>query len=59
MTVTTPAPLAPRQAAALLETMPIILRAELEAAPEALHWRSTRQPGSNHVRRCGPERPTR
>jgi len=40
MTVTTPAPLAPRQAAALLEAMPIFLRAEFEAAPEALlRWR--------------------
>ena len=34
MTVTTPAPLAPRQAAALLGTMPIFLRAEFEATPE-------------------------
>ena len=40
MTVTTPAPLAPRQAAGLLGTMPIFLRAEFEAAPEALvRWR--------------------
>jgi hypothetical protein len=40
MTVTTPAPLAPRQAAALLRTLPIFLRAEFEAAPEALlRWR--------------------
>jgi hypothetical protein len=40
MTVTTPAPLAPRQAAALLGTMPIFLRAEFEAAPESLlRWR--------------------
>ncbi len=40
MTVTTPAPLAPRQAAALLGTMPIYLRAEFEAAPaELLRWR--------------------
>ena len=40
MTVTTPAPLAPRQAAALLGTMPIFLRAEFEAAPEELlRWR--------------------
>lgn len=40
MTVTTPAPLAPRQAAALLEAMPIFLRAEFEAAPAALlRWR--------------------
>jgi hypothetical protein len=40
MNVTTPAPLAPRQAAALLKTMPIILRAEFEAAPgEFLRWR--------------------
>ena len=40
MTVTMPAPLAPGQAAALLGTMPIIFRAEFEAAPEALlRWR--------------------
>jgi hypothetical protein len=40
MTTTVPAPLAPRQAAALLGTMPIILRAEFEAAPrELLRWR--------------------
>src|SRR3954469_13862999 len=40
MIVTTPAPLAPRQAAGLLGTMPIILRAEFEAAPEVLvRWR--------------------
>jgi hypothetical protein len=40
MTDSTPTPLAPRQAAALLETMPIILRAEFEAAPEELlRWR--------------------
>jgi hypothetical protein len=40
MTVTTPAPLAPRQAAALLGTMPILLQAEFEAAPAALlRWR--------------------
>ena len=40
MTATTPAPLAPRQAAALLGTMPIFLRAEFEAAPkELLQWR--------------------
>src|SRR5688500_13588609 len=40
MPVTTPASLAPRQAAALLGTMPIILRAEFEAAPEELlRWR--------------------
>lgn len=40
MTVTTPAPLAPRQAAALLGTMPVFLRAQFEAAPEALlRWR--------------------
>jgi hypothetical protein len=40
MTVTTTAPLAPRQAAALLRAMPIFLRAEFEAAPEALlRWR--------------------
>ena len=40
MTVTTPAPLTPRQTAALLGTMPIILRAEFEAAPgELLRWR--------------------
>ena len=40
MTVTTPAPLAPRRAAALLGTMPVILRTEFEAAPgELLRWR--------------------
>ena len=40
MTITMPAPLAPRQAAALLGTMPIILGAEFEAAPEGLlRWR--------------------
>jgi hypothetical protein len=40
MTVTTPAPLAPRQAAALLGTMPVFLRAQFEAAPEnLLRWR--------------------
>jgi hypothetical protein len=40
MSVTIPAPLAPRQAAALLGTMPIILGAEFEAAPEGLlRWR--------------------
>ena len=40
MTVTTPAPLAPHQAAALLGTMPIFLRAEFAAAPETLlRWR--------------------
>ena len=40
MTVTTPAPLAPRQAAPLLGTMPIYLRAEFAAAPETLlRWR--------------------
>ena len=40
MTVTTPGPLAPRQAAALLGTLPIFLQAEFEAAPEALlRWR--------------------
>jgi DinB superfamily len=40
MTDTTPAPLAPRQAATLLGTMPIFLRAEFEAAPGAfLRWR--------------------
>ncbi|HKG27719.1 MAG TPA: DinB family protein [Thermomicrobiales bacterium] len=40
MTVITSAPLAPRRAAALLGTMPIILRAEFEAAPgELLRWR--------------------
>ena len=40
MTDTTLAPLAPRQAAALLGTMPIFLRAEFEAAPGAfLRWR--------------------
>src|SRR5688572_24459425 len=36
MTVTTPASIAPRQAAALLGTLPIFLRAEFEAAPEEL-----------------------
>ena len=40
MTDTTPAPLPPRQAAALLGMMPTFLRAEFEAAPEALlRWR--------------------
>ena len=40
MTVTTPAPLAPHRAAALLGATPIFLRAEFEAAPEALlRWR--------------------
>jgi hypothetical protein len=40
MTVITPASIAPRQAAALLGTMPIFLRAEFEAAPdELLRWR--------------------
>jgi hypothetical protein len=40
MTDSTPAPLAPRQAAALLGAMPIFLRAEFEAAPsELLRWR--------------------
>jgi len=40
MTNTTPAVLAPRHAAALLGTMPIFLRAEFEAAPDALlRWR--------------------
>jgi hypothetical protein len=40
MTVTNPAPLPPRQAAALLGTMPIILQAEFKAAPEGLlRWR--------------------
>src|ERR671921_501597 len=40
MTDTTLAPLAPHQAAALLGTMPIVLRAEFEAAPGAfLRWR--------------------
>ena len=40
MTITTPTPLAPRQAAALLGTMPIVLQAEFDAAPEALlRWR--------------------
>lgn len=40
MTITMPAPLTPRQAAALLGTMPIILGAEFEAAPEGLlRWR--------------------
>src|SRR5918993_181057 len=40
MTITRPAPLAPRWAAALLGTMPIVLRAQFEAAPgELLRWR--------------------
>src|SRR5688500_5966594 len=40
MTVTTPTSLVPRQAAALLGTMPVILRVEFEAAPgELLRWR--------------------
>ena len=40
MSVATPAPLAPRQAAALLGTMPSILRAEIEALPAELsRWR--------------------
>ena len=40
MTDTTPTPLAPRRAAAMLRAMPIFLRAEFEAAPEAfLRWR--------------------
>jgi hypothetical protein len=40
MTVTTLAPFAPRQAAALLGTMPVILRAQFEAVPDALlRWR--------------------
>src|SRR5215216_2525733 len=40
MTDTTPPPLPPRQAAALLGMMPTFLRAEFEAAPEALlRWR--------------------
>ena len=40
MTVSNLAPLAPRQAAALLGTMPVILRAQFEAAPEELlRWR--------------------
>ncbi len=40
MTITTPAPLAPRQAAALLGTLPIFLRAEFDAAPDdLLRWR--------------------
>ena len=40
MTVITPASLAPHQAGALLGTMPIILRAEFEAAPGGLlRWR--------------------
>ena len=44
MTVTTSAPLAPRQAAALLGTMAIFLRAEFEAAPaEMLRWRPARE----------------
>jgi hypothetical protein len=40
MTVSTPAPFAPRQGAALLGTMPIFLQAEFAAAPETLlRWR--------------------
>jgi hypothetical protein len=40
VTASTPAPLAPQHAAALLGTMPTFLRAEFEAAPEALlRWR--------------------
>src|SRR5215213_10840583 len=40
MIVSTPAPLAPRQGAALLGTMPIFLQAEFATAPEALlRWR--------------------
>jgi hypothetical protein len=40
MTDTAPAPLAPYQAAALLGTLPIFLRAEFAAAPgELLRWR--------------------
>ena len=40
MTDRMPAPLAPRQAAALLRAMPNFLRAEFEAAPgEFLRWR--------------------
>jgi hypothetical protein len=40
MTDTTPRPLTPCQAAAMLRAMPIFLRAEFEAAPEAfLRWR--------------------
>ena len=40
MTVTASAPIAPRQAAALLGTLPVVLRAEFEAAPgELLRWR--------------------
>jgi hypothetical protein len=40
MTATAPAPLAPGQAAALLGTTPIFLRAEFESAPKALlQWR--------------------
>ncbi len=40
MTVTASAPIAPRQASALLGTLPLILRAEFEAAPgELLRWR--------------------
>ena len=42
MTDTTPAPLAPHQAAALLGTTPIFLQAEFGAAPgELLRWRPT------------------
>jgi len=40
MTITASAPLAPGQAAALLGTMSMVLRAEFDAAPEALlRWR--------------------
>jgi len=40
MPVSTPAPLAPRRAAGVLGTTPVYLRAEFEAAPEALlRWR--------------------
>ena len=40
MTVSTSAPLAPRQGAALLGTIPVFLQAEFAAAPEALlRWR--------------------
>jgi hypothetical protein len=40
MTASTPAPLAPQHAAALLGMMPIFLRAAFEAAPQALlRWR--------------------
>jgi hypothetical protein len=44
MTVSRPAPLAPRQGAALLGTMPIFLQAEFAVAPETLlRWRPARE----------------